>query len=107
VELLLSAGANKDSLSEDNCTPVYYAVLGKHYGIVKLLIDQNCDIQQADLEGTSPLHGSVMVGSLDTCKMLVGAGADTTVKDKLGRKPADLAKEFGFIDLLNYLNSCS
>ena len=81
--------------------------IGKHYGIVKLLIDQNCDIQQADLEGTSPLHGSVMVGSLETCKMLVGAGADTTVKDKLGRKPADLAKEFGFIDLLNYLNSCS
>ena len=81
--------------------------IGKHYGIVKLLIDQNCDIQQADLEGTSPLHGSVMVGSIDACKMLVGAGADTTVKDKLGRKPADLAKEFGFIDLLNYLNSCS
>ena len=29
VQLLLNAGADKDSLSEDNCTPVYYAVLGE------------------------------------------------------------------------------
>ena len=29
VELLLEAGADKDLLSEDNCTPLYYAVLGQ------------------------------------------------------------------------------
>ena len=29
VQLLLNSGADKDSLSEDNCTPVYYAVLGE------------------------------------------------------------------------------
>lgn len=28
VKLLLEAGANKDTQSEDNCTPLYYAVLG-------------------------------------------------------------------------------
>ena len=29
VELLLNAGADKDLLSEDNCSPLYYAVLGQ------------------------------------------------------------------------------
>ena len=36
-----------------------------------MLVDCGCDVQQADLEGTSPLHGSVMIKSLDTCKLLV------------------------------------
>ena len=29
VQLLLSSGAEKDLLSEDNCSPLYYAVLGR------------------------------------------------------------------------------
>ena len=28
IEILLKAGADKNCLSEDNCTPLYYAVLG-------------------------------------------------------------------------------
>ena len=28
IEILLRAGADKNCLSEDNCTPLYYAVLG-------------------------------------------------------------------------------
>ena len=30
IEILLRAGADKNCLSEDNCTPLYYAVLGGH-----------------------------------------------------------------------------
>ena len=29
VQLLLKAGADKDCLSEDNCSPLYYAILGE------------------------------------------------------------------------------
>lgn len=70
---------------------------------MKLLVDSKCDIGQPDLEGTTPLHGSVMVGTVNSCKLLVEAGANTNAKDKLGRKPSDLAKEFGFVEIMNYL----
>ena len=38
VELLLAAGADRDLLSEDNCTPLYYAVLGQHIMVVLVLV---------------------------------------------------------------------
>ena len=68
-----------------------------------MLVDHSCDVNLADLEGTSPLHCAVMIKSLDTCKLLVSAGADTKAKDKMGRTPFNLAKEFGFLDVINYL----
>ena len=72
---------------------------------MKLLVESKCDIDQPDLEGTTPLHGSVMVGTINSCKLLVEAGSDTNAQDKMGRKPRDLAKEFGFVDIMNYLGS--
>ena len=46
VELLLDAGADKDLLSEDNCTPLYYAVLGqteleKHLMISAVMLQES------------------------------------------------------------------
>ena len=77
---------------------------GKHFSIARLLLGHGCDVQEADLEGTTPLHGAVMVGSLEACQMLVEAGADTEARDRLHRTPAGLAKEFGFVNLLNFLD---
>ena len=37
------------------------------------------------------------------CQMLVEAGANTEARDRLHRTPAGLAKEFGFVNLLNFL----
>ena len=48
-----------------------------------------------------------MIGSLDTCTLLIEAGAEWDVKDKLGRRPVDLAKEFGFVDIMTYLDNLS
>lgn len=71
--------------------------------MVKLLLAHGCDINQSDLEGTSPLHGSAQVGSLESCELLVAAGAVINAADKLGRTPAALAKEMGLVDMMHYL----
>ena len=36
-----------------------------------MLVDCGCDVQQADLEGTSPLHGSVMIKLLLVIMMMI------------------------------------
>ena len=54
----------------------------------------------------SLLHFTLLlsqVGSLEACQLLVEAGARTEARDKFNRTPAALAKEFGFVDLLKYL----
>ena len=88
-----------------NLSLVLFVASGKHPNIVKMLVDRGCDVNQADLEGTGPLHCAVMIKSLDTCKLLVAAGAEPKAKDKLGRTPFDLAKEFGFLEVMNYLKT--
>ena len=66
-------------------------------------MSRGCDLQAADLEGTTALHGAVMVGSLEVCQVLLEAGASTEARDRLHRTPAGLAKEFGFVNLLSFL----
>ena len=42
---------------------------------------------------------------MESCKLLVGAGADITAADNLGRTPAALAKEMGLVDMMHYLEN--
>ena len=49
VELLLEAGADKDLLSEDNCTPLYYAVLGQHIMMVMMLVLVSVEMLQGSI----------------------------------------------------------
>ena len=50
---------------------------------------------------------TVQVGSLESCKVLVTGGADITAADKLGRTPADLAKELGQVEMMRFLQAAS
>ena len=36
-------------------------IKGRHVAVVKLFLSHGCDINQPDLEGTSPLHGAAQV----------------------------------------------
>ena len=49
----------------------------------------------------------LQVGSMESCRLLVSAGADAGAADKLGRTPAALAKEMGLADMMHYLESLS
>ena len=49
VELLLTAGADRDLLSEDNCTPLYYAVLGQHIMMVMVLVLLSVEMRQGSI----------------------------------------------------------
>ena len=44
---------------------------------------------------------------MESCKLLVAAGADITAADNLGRTPTALAKEMGLVDMMHYLENIS
>ncbi len=59
---------------------------------VKLLVAAGGKINEADLQGLTPLHAAAQHGWDDTVKLLVADGADLQPKDKLGLTPIDHAE---------------
>jgi len=53
--------------------------------------------------GRTPLHECVLANKADGCKLLVDAGADTSIKDKEGRTPAQFATSRGNHELANII----
>ncbi len=53
-----------NDLSSDNCTALYYAVLGGHKDIVKLLLQRGGKqtINSSDDEGLTALHNAALCG---------------------------------------------
>lgn len=45
-------------------------------------------VHRQGYRGFTPLHRAVFAGQLDTARVLIDAGADTTVRDRSGRTPA-------------------
>lgn len=63
-KLISHPGCNINQLSDDYCTPLYYAVLGNHANIVAELIQAKATVNDPDCEGTTPLHGAAQFGLL-------------------------------------------
>src|SRR6185312_6394451 len=59
---------------------------------VKLLQAAGGKINEADLQGLTPLHAAAQHGWDETVKLLVADGADLQPKDKLGLTPIDHAE---------------
>jgi hypothetical protein len=79
------------------------ACLNGHASTTKLLLDRGCAINAVDNGGWTALHKACWKGSMECVKELLTYGADTSVKNKFGQTPLDLAKERNYqaaIDLL-------
>jgi ankyrin repeat protein len=79
VKLLLSAGADPNTICQGmGVPPVYCAVRRQYYGIARLLIDAGADVnlRDASAEKESILWAPLIRGSLDIVKLLLDAGVD-------------------------------
>jgi uncharacterized protein len=106
VELLLKYKANVELPTSEGVTPLMAAAgLGHSFNptrgryktdadgaaCVKLLEAAGGKINEADLQGLTPLHAAAQHGWNETVKLLVADGADLQPKDKLGLTPIDHA----------------
>lgn len=64
-----------------------------HFFYGRALIQAGADINHADFDGWTPLHGAAHWGQEETCKILTEALCDMDVKDRAGQTAADVADE--------------
>jgi ankyrin repeat protein len=65
------------------------------------LIDAGAGVDGVDHRGNAPLHYAVQTGRVELVKLLVVAGADTTVKNTAGRGLRDGCFDARILDILD------
>jgi ankyrin repeat protein len=111
--LALKAGANVHATDKNGVTALHHAVRFRNPAAVKTLIEHGADVNQAcRRNGSTPLHrAATQTGAPGTAgkdqaaneiiQMLLAAGADPSVTNKSGKKPADYSKDDELRSLLS------
>ena len=93
--LLLSKGANANSLNDDGQTPLHTAAGGLKdcHELCSILIEHKGKIDAVDKDGNQPLHLACKQSNFLTGNLLLIHGADVNFLNKQQRSPLDLANE--------------
>jgi uncharacterized protein len=109
---VLKAGADVHATDKNGVTALHHAVRFRSPTAVKTLIEHGANVNQAcRRNGSTPLHRAVtQTGAAGTAgraeaakeiiQLLLAAGADPSIANKLGRKPADYVKDKALRSLL-------
>src|SRR6187401_992749 len=101
----LKAGADVHASDKNGVTALHHAVRFRSPTAVKVLIEHGADVNRAcRRNGSTPLHrAATQTGAPGTAgrseeaaeiiRLLIAAGADPSINNKLGKRPADYAKD--------------
>lgn len=104
VERSLAAGANVDSRTRDQATPLINAALGDQLAIVGLLIGKHADVMARNAGGFTALHAAAYSGSVPISKLLLDHGAVLDdASNKAGVTPLMIAGEQNHVALAEFL----
>lgn len=101
----LKAGADIDASDKNGVTALHHAVRFRSPIAVQTLLENGANVNQAcKRNGSTPLHRAVtQTGAPETAgrgedakqiiELLLSAGADAFIKNKLGKRPVDYVKD--------------
>jgi ankyrin repeat protein len=70
ADLLLTKGADLDSRSKSDITPLFFAASEGLTDMVRLLISRGADVNISDIEGLTPLAAAIAHGHTDTADVI-------------------------------------
>jgi len=73
--MLISAGADLNSVDSENDTPIISAVYCKKYGIAEYLISLGADVNMVNDNGLSPLHYAVRNQDIELVRLIALTGS--------------------------------
>jgi len=109
---LLKRGANIHETDKNGVTPLHHAVRFRSPAAVKALLEHGANVNQVcRRSGSTPLHRAVTQtgapgtagrkrAAFEIIQLLLAAGADPTIRNKVGKRPADYVMDQGIKALL-------
>ena len=99
---LLEAGADANAARPDGVTPLMHAAAGGHAAAVQLLLEASARVNtHGRSDGISALRVAVAVGSIESARRLLAAGADRNDEDSSGARLLFTAAGAGSVDLID------
>ncbi|MBB4571107.1 ankyrin repeat protein [Rhizobium leucaenae] len=104
VEQFLASGADVNSRTRDQATPLINAALENQLAVAELLIRRNADVMARNSGGFTPLHAAAFSGSISISKLLLDHGAILDdASNKAGVTPLMVAGEENHVLLAEFL----
>ncbi len=72
--------------------PLHYAATNGHVDVIQILLDHYAYIDASAPNGATPLMMAAEYGNIASVKLLLEAGADATLKNRLGQTALDYAR---------------
>ena len=86
-------------------TALHYAASGGHTDIIRLLLDESAYIDAESPNGTTPLMMAARYGNSKAVQLLIEEGSDIQLKNQLGLRAIDFAKQGNRPDSLALLEA--
>ena len=87
----------------ENCTALWVAAAKGHFDVVRLLIEQNAEVDRRTSSNWTPLGAAAFDGHLDIVHCLVENGADVNARTNSNRTPLMITCCNGHLDVASYL----
>jgi ankyrin repeat protein len=92
---LIEAGADLSLANNEGVQPLMLAATKKNGEyLVSLLISHGVGINVADRDGDTALHHAAQAGNLPSVRLLLNAGANLKLINRMGYKPEECARRF-------------
>ena len=87
----------------EGCTALWIAAANGHFDVVRLLIEQNAEVDGRTSSNSTPLRAAAFDGHLDIVRCLVENGADVNARTNFNSTPLMITCYKGHLDVASYL----
>ena len=92
-----------DGEVKEDCTALWVAAAKGHFDVVRLLIEQNADVDGRTSTNSTPLRAAAFDGRLDIVRYLVENGADVNARNDFNSTPLMVTCYKGHPNVATYL----